>query len=154
MWTYALLLLAHLLAAIVWVGGMVLMHFIVRPAAVDTLAPPQRLPFLATALGRFFDWVLVAVALLLLSGLAMIEIAGGLAVVQRSVHVMLLLGLVMAAVFGWLRWRLYPQLQAQVALQAWPQAGQWLARIRSLVALNLVLGVVAIAVLRLGRLFD
>jgi uncharacterized membrane protein len=152
MWIETLLLLVHLLAAIVWVGGMVLMHFIVRPAAVATLAPPQRLPFLAQALGRFFDWVLVALTLLLLSGLVMIGIAGGLAGVPRGVHAMLLIGLIMAGVFGWIRWRLQPRLQAQVTAQAWPQAGQWLARIRTLVAINLALGVLAIVALRLDRL--
>ena len=74
---YAALLCLHLLAATLWAGGMAVMLFAVRPAAVATLHPPLRLPFMAATLGRFFAWVSVAIVVLLLSGLAMIGMAGG-----------------------------------------------------------------------------
>ncbi len=38
------LLFLHLASAVFWVGGMAVMHFAVRPAAVSTLEPPKRLP--------------------------------------------------------------------------------------------------------------
>ena len=57
---YALFLFLHVLGTVVWVGGMVVMHFAVRPAAVALLAPPQRLPLMAAALQRFFALVTVS----------------------------------------------------------------------------------------------
>jgi len=150
---YTLLLLVHLLAATFWVGGMALMHFTVRPAAVVTLLPPQRLPFLAAALGRFLNGVLVAIVVLLLSGLVMIQIAGGFAVVHRSVHTMFALGLVMMAIYGHVRMAPMRRLQQAVAQQAWATAAAQLSLVRRLVLFNLLLGVAVFAVAILGRLF-
>ena len=45
---YTTLLFVHLIGVVVWVGGMFVMHFAVRPAAAGQLPPPQRLPLLAT----------------------------------------------------------------------------------------------------------
>jgi uncharacterized membrane protein len=49
-----LLVLIHLLAVIVWIGGMFFAHVCLRPVAAAQLQPPQRLPLLAAILGRFF----------------------------------------------------------------------------------------------------
>jgi uncharacterized membrane protein len=38
---YATLKLLHVLAIVVWIGGMVFAHFFLRPAAMQ-LPPPQR----------------------------------------------------------------------------------------------------------------
>lgn len=148
---YAILLLIHLLAATYWVGGMAVMHTVVRPVAVAQLAPPQRLPLLCAALGRFFLLAGVAIVVVLGSGLAMIHIAGGLAVVQRSVHTMLALGVAMAAIYGHVRFAVYPRLQRAVAAQQWPVAAAHLAQVRTLVLVNLILGIGVFAVAVLGR---
>ena len=34
----------HILAALIWVGGMFFAHMVMRPVLVDQLEPPQRLP--------------------------------------------------------------------------------------------------------------
>jgi uncharacterized membrane protein len=137
---HATLLCLHLLAATVWVGGMAVMHFAVRPAAVQTLEPPLRLPFMAAALGRFFAWVSAAVLLLLASGLAMMLLGGGFTGAHWSVHAMLGIGLAMMAVYGHIRFATYPRLQRAVAAREWPQAAAQLNAIRQRVALNLGLG--------------
>lgn len=139
--SYALLLCLHLLAATLWVGGMAVMHFAVRPAAVATLEPPLRLPFMAAALGRFFAWVSAAVVLLLATGFAMVALAGGFARVHWSVHAMLALGLVMMALYGHIRFGIYPRLARHVAAREWSAAAPRLDSIRRLVAVNLALGV-------------
>ena len=149
----AALLLLHLLAATWWVGGMAVMHFAVRPAAVATLAPPLRLPFLAAALGRFFAGVSVSVLLLLVSGFALIGQAGGMRQVHWSVHAMLTLGLLMMAIYGHIRFGVYPKLRRAVAAADWSVAGGRLHLIRLLVAGNLVLGVLVFALAVLGRAF-
>lgn len=148
---FATLLCLHLLAATVWVGGMAVMHFAVRPAAVQLLEPPLRLPFMALALGRFFAWVDVAVIVLLASGLAMIFLAGGFAAAHWSVHAMFGIGLAMMAVYGHIRLALYPRLQSAVAQPSWPQAAAQLNAIRVRVAVNLALGTVVFVLAMLGR---
>lgn len=149
---YITLLLLHLLAATFWVGGMAVMHTVVRPTAVALLAPPARLPFLEAALGRFFLLAGIAIAVVLVSGLAMVEIAGGFAVVSRAVHTMFALGIAMAGVYGHVRLALYPRLRRAVAVQDWAGAAVHLARVRALVAANLLLGIGVFAVAVLGRL--
>ena len=146
------LLFLHLAAAIFWVGGMAFAHFCMRPAAVDVLQPPLRLPLMARALGRFFPLVAVAVVVILATGFAMLLAGGrGLAQAPVGLHAMLALGLVMSAVFVAIYARLNPALQKHVAAQDWPQAGTVLNRIRMLVSLNLVLGVLTVAAAAAAR---
>lgn len=149
--TYAFLLLLHQLAIVVWVGGMFLMQFAVRPACVAQLDPPHRLPLLAEILRRFFGWVAIAVLVVLASGIAIILIGGGFRVAHPSVHLMLGVGLVMIAIFAHIRLRLFPRLQAAVAAHEWPAGAKSLDAIRKEVAFNLVLGVATIAIAVLGR---
>ena len=137
---HATLLCLHLLAAALWVGGMAVMHFAVRPAAVQTLDPPLRLPFMTAALGRFFAWVSAAVVVLLVSGLAMLLLGGGFAAAHWSVHAMFAVGLLMMAVYGHIRFAAFPRLQQAVAARSWPQAATQLNAIRVRVVLNLMLG--------------
>lgn len=149
--THTLLLSLHLLAATIWVGGMACMHFAVRPAAVSVLTPPQRLPFMAQALDRFFAWVAVSIAVLVATGLAMIARAGGFAALPWSVHTMVVIGLAMAAVFGHIRFALHPRLLRAVAAGDWMVAGAHLSAIRLLVAINLALGALTFVVAVAGR---
>jgi uncharacterized membrane protein len=137
---HATLLCLHLLAAAFWVGGMAVMHFAVRPAAVQTLEPPLRLPFMAAALARFFAGVTAAVVVLLASGLAMLLLGGGFAAAHWSVHAMFAVGLLMMAVYGHIRFAIFPRLQQAVAARTWPQAAAQLNAIRIRVVFNLMLG--------------
>jgi uncharacterized membrane protein len=147
---HATLLCLHLLAATWWVGGMAVMHFAVRPAAVQTLEPPLRLPFMAVSLGRFFGGVSVAVPVLLASGLAMM-LGGGSGAAHWSVHMMFGVGLVMMAVYGHIRFAAYPRLQRAVAAREWPAAAAQLNAIRQRVALNLGLGTAVFVLAMVGR---
>ena len=149
---HAVLLLLHLLAATAWVGGMLVMHAAVRPAAAATLPPPQRLPFMAAALGRFFAWVSAAIGVLLLSGLAMIWLSSGFAAAHWSVHAMFGVGLLMMAIFGHIRFGPFRRLQRAVAAHHWPAAAPQMNRIRQLVGLNLLLGIGVYLLAVVGRL--
>ena len=99
---YPLMFLIHLLAAVVWVGGMAFVLFCLRPAAIAVLPPPQRIPLMHAALGRFFKIVVMAIALLLATGGAMIFTVGA-----KNMPVawmwMVGLGVVMMSVFFHLR---------------------------------------------------
>lgn len=148
---YSTLLFVHLAGVVIWVGGMFVLHFAVRPAAAGQLPPPQRLPLLATTLDRFFFWVAIAIIAILASGIALILGAGGFRNAHLSVHLMLATGLAMMAIFLHIRFASFPRLQRAVATGDWPVAAVNLDMIRRLVATNLVLGLVTTAVATIGR---
>lgn len=148
---YTSMLLLHVLGVVVWVGGMFLMHVAVRPAAVEFLQPPQRLPLINLVLKRFFFWVGIAIVAVLVSGLVMIFQGGGFRNAHLSVHVMFAIGLAMMAIFLHIRFTPFKRLQAAVVASDWPLAAQRLEQVRQLVTTNLVLGIVTIAVATIGR---
>ena len=148
---YTALLFVHLLGVAIWVGGMFMMHFAVRPAAVAQLAPAQRLPLLAAALGRFFIWVSISVVAILASGVGLIVGAGGFGNAHLSVHVMVAMGLVMVAIFLQIRLMPYPRLVRAVKANDTAEAARQLDAIRKRVAINLLLGVLTIAAATIGR---
>jgi uncharacterized membrane protein len=142
--------LIHLLAVLVWVGGMFFAYVVLRPAAVDILQPPERLRLWDSVFRRFFIWVWAAVGVLLASGLYMIYLYGGMAQVHGHVHAMLLLGLVMMAIYGYVFFVCYKPFSLHVGNQRWKEAGELLGRIRKLVGLNLALGLLTVSVAVLG----
>jgi len=141
----------HLLGVVVWVGGMFFAYMVLRPAAVEILPPPERLRLWDKVFSRFFKWVWLAIFLLLTSGLYMIHLFGGLFLAPGYVQMMLALGLTMMAIFIYVFFRQYVPFNRHVAKQDWQVAGKVLATIRKLVAVNLTLGMVIIAVAVLGR---
>jgi uncharacterized membrane protein len=148
---YAALLFLHALSAAFWVGGMAVMHFAVRPSAVATLEPPVRLPFMAAVLSRFFAGVSAAIVILLAAGLGMVWLAGGFAQVRSNVHAMLAIGLVMMAIYVYIRVAPFPRLKRAITARAWPVAAANLDTIRKLVGVNLLLGVAVFALAVAGR---
>jgi uncharacterized membrane protein len=140
----------HLLAVVVWVGGMFFAYMALRPAA-QLLAPPQRLPLLSAALSHFVAWAAGAIAILIGSGIAMIVLLGGMRAVGVYVHVMIGLGLVMILIYGHLVASPLKRLRAAVAAADWPSAGTAMTMARRLVGVNLVLGLATITVAVLGR---
>ena len=147
---YPLLFLIHLLAAVVWVGGMVFVLFCLRPAAIALLPPPQRIPLMHAALGRFFKLVVLAIALLLATGGAMILMVGTKNMPAAWMW-MVGLGVVMMSVFFHLRTVPFSRLGKCVETQDWPVAASQLERLRLGVLLNLAIGLAIFAVMKLGR---
>ena len=149
---YAALKLAHVLAIVVWIGGMVFAHFFMRPAALQ-LEPPQRIKLMHGALQRFFAAVLVAIVVVLGSGLWMIgrvakeSVQAGLGFnMPLNWTIMATLGIVMMAIFGHIRFALFKRLSKAVAASDWAAGGAALASIRTWVSINLAIGVVIIVV--------
>lgn len=145
-----LLKLVHLLAVLVWVGGMFFAYVVLRPAAVEVLEPPLRLRLWVSVFRRFFVWVWAAIALILASGFYMIYVYGGFSQVGHHVHVMLLLGLAMTAIYVYVFYSGYRRLGALVATENWKAAGDTLSRIRQLIAVNLSLGILTVCIALLG----
>ncbi len=141
-----ILKLLHLLAALIWVGGMFFAYVVLRPAVVEVLEPPQRLRVWDAVFRRFFVWVWGAVAALPMSGFYLVYLYGGLGSVGIHVHIMLLLGLAMIAIYSYVYFACYKSFSRLVADQRWKEAGEMLGKIRKLVALNLTLGLLTVSV--------
>lgn len=146
----ALFRLIHLLAVLVWVGGMFFAYLVLRPSAVEVLDAPQRLRLWNAVFSRFFNWVWGAVAALLVSGFYMIYLYGGMSHVSRHVHIMLALGLAMMVIYSYVYFACYVPLSLHVANQRWQEAGEMLGKIRTLVAVNLLLGLLTVGVVVTG----
>lgn len=146
------LIFLHLAGVIVWVGGMFFAHVCLRPVAAAQLPPPQRLALMASVLGRFFGAVALAVAAILASGLGLM-LLHGFAGAPVHWHAMMGIGLGMTGIFAVIYGRHFPLLRAGVAAQDWPAAGAAMNRIRPLVATNLLLGALTVALATLGQLF-
>ncbi|WMD20442.1 CopD family protein [Achromobacter seleniivolatilans] len=149
---YSVLKFVHVLAVILWVGGMLFAHCFLRPAAAQ-LEPPVRLKLMVAVLGPFLNAVLASIVLILVSGAWMIgkmakEAAqtGGSFFMPLSWTLMACGGLVMMAIFGHIRFALYKRLRAAVAASDWPLGGQTMAVIRLAVGVNLILGIVTLGV--------
>lgn len=141
----------HLAGVVVWVGGMFFAWMCLRPVAAVHLEPPARLKLWAHVFARFFPWVWGSVAAILLSGVWAL-LATGFKQAPTHWHVMLLLGLAMSAIFFYVFAAPYSKLKLAVAKQNWGAGAKALGLIRQLIATNLILGFVTIAVATLGRL--
>lgn len=147
-----LLLFLHLVAVVVWVGGMFFAYLCLRPVAATALEPQQRLALWAGVLGRFFPWVWLAVVLILGSGMTIMASVGWHVPVQW--HLMLTLGIIMMLIFAHLYFAPYPRLRRSVAAADWPRAAAALNQIRIMVGVNLALGMSTIAIATLGAYFS
>ena len=155
---YAALKTLHLLAILLWVGGMAFTLFFLRPA-LNTLGAPERVRLMHAVLGRFFKAVLAASLLTLGTGIWMLgRVAkqtvqsGGSFQMPLSWTLMSVLGVLMVAIFMHIRFALFKRLDRAVSASDWAAGGAALAQIRTWVAVNLALGVgvVVIALMRLG----
>jgi uncharacterized membrane protein len=153
---YSLIKLLHLVAAIVWMGGMTFMIFALKPS-VASLEASVRAPLMAQVWQRFFAIVLAAIVVLIFTGTHMYtagfratRIATGAGAVPFGWNLMLALGMLMALVFGHIYFASFKKFKRAVADANWPAAGAAAALIQKMVLLNFVLGWIAIAALRLA----
>ena len=144
---YALIYTLHLLAALIWVGGMFFAWMILRPAAVGTLEAPARLTLWVDVFRRFFLWVWIAVVVLPITGVGMLHMGfSGFDTAPRYVHIMIGLYIAMLALFIRVQALQLPELRRAVEAKDWPTAGAALGRIRRLVGINLIIGVTLISI--------
>ena len=140
----------HILAIVIWVGGMFFAHQVMRPAAVSTLEPPQRLQLWVAGFKRFFPWVWLCIVTVLATGLWMY-----LQFPQPRVfmHIMLGLGIVMMLIFFHVFFAPYNKLKKAVAEERWKDGGAALNQIRMLVGINTLVGIATIVIATAGKYF-
>ena len=147
----SILLILHALSAVVWVGGMFFAHQVLRPAAAS-LEPGLRLTLWSDVLGRFFAWVFAAIILLLLTGYSLVfAVYSGFGGVGLHIHLMQGIGILMMLLFFHLYFAPWRRFRAAVAGQDWAEGGRQLGQIRTIVTVNLVLGVIVVAIGSSGR---
>ena len=147
----ALFVLLHLLAAMVWVGGMFFAYMILRTSIGQSLKLPDRLRLWDRVFTRFFKWVWLAIFLLLATGFHLIYLYGGMMVMPPFIHIMLLLGVLMMAIFVYLFFGCYVHFSQLVLEKEWHPAEEKLLTMRKLVLANLILGLATIAIAIIGR---
>ena len=64
--------LLHVIAVVIWVGGMFFAYMFLRPVAAAQLEPPERLKLWVGVFSNFFPWVWTCVVVILATGLHLI----------------------------------------------------------------------------------
>jgi uncharacterized membrane protein len=136
-------LAVHVLCAVIWVGGMFFAYVVLRPG-MSVLEPIQRIALHTQVVLRFFLVVWHVMPLILLTGFAVLfGFYGGMASVGWNVHLMLLLGLIMSAVFLLIVFGPYARFRRTTDRAT---AAASIDRIRQLIGINLVIGIVTVVV--------
>jgi len=149
----ALLIAIHVLAVVVWVGGMFFAYMVLRPSA-GPLEPEARLALWHRVFSRFFPWVWASVILLLASGYGMMFLHfGGFAGAPLYIQIMQGIGILMMLLFLHLFFVPWRRFGDAVERKHAPEAGKQLGQIRRVVAANLVLGLLTIVVGASGRVW-
>ncbi|MBJ2255070.1 CopD family protein [Pseudomonas psychrophila] len=147
MTAFALAYSLHVVAALIWVGGMFFAWMILRPAAIAALEGPARLKLWIEVFQRFFVWVWIAVVILPISGVGLLQMRfNGFETAPRYVQIMMGLYIVMVALFIRIQSLQLPELRKAVEAQAWAEGAAVMGRIRRLVGCNLIVGLVLVAI--------
>jgi uncharacterized membrane protein len=144
---FALVYSLHVLAAMVWVGGMFFAWMILRPAVGAALEGPPRLKLWLEVFPRFFVWVWAVVVVLPITGVGMIQLQFvNFDIAPRYVQVMMGLYVVMTALFIRIQSLQLPEMKRAVEAQQWAEGAAVLGRIRRLVGINLIIGLAVVAI--------
>ena len=156
MYDYAKLL--HLIAGIVWMGGMTFMLFALRPAVILTLEAQPRAMLMGAVWKRFYALVLVAIVALFATGTHLYtatfraaRLASGEGGVPLGWHIMLVLGITMILIFGHIYFAGFKKYKRAVSAAQWPLAAKAAGLMHTMTLVNFTLGWLAIIAVRLVR---
>lgn len=138
-------LLLHVLAVVIWVGGMFFAYAALRPIAASQLEPPVRLKLWIGVFGKFFPWVWVSIIVILLTGFWIIGLYGGFKGLPLHINVMMASGIIMMFIFMHVFFAPYKKLKRAVEAEDWPAGGKQLGMIRKLVGINTLIGIFTIS---------
>ncbi len=142
----------HVVAVVVWVGGMFFAYMVLRPSAAQVLQVSDRLTLWVEVLSGFFRWVGLSIFLLLGTGYWMIFGGfGGFAGAGAYIHLMHGAGLLMVVVFAHIVSMPFKRMTALIQQENWADGAAELARVRRLVGVNLILGLLTVVVATVGR---
>jgi len=141
----------HVIAVVVWIGGMFLGMVAIRPALAE-VEMPARARLFAGILGRFLPWVWAAVVTLLASGFYMVftSFDGGLAGTPWFVRLMMGLGIFMMMLMGHITFAPYRRLKRALAAKDDALAAKAMKQMGMLMAVTLALGLIVILAAMMG----
>ena len=156
MYDYAKLI--HLIAGIVWMGGMTFMLFALRPAVLGTMDAQPRAILMGQIWKRFFVLVLIAIVLLFATGTHLYtatfraaRLATGNGNVPLGWNVMLVLGITMMLIFGHIYFAGFKKYKKAVGAAEWATAAKAAGLIHKMTLINFTMGWLAIVAVRLLR---
>lgn len=144
----------HVLAVIVWIGGMFFGFVALRPTlnGLDTLSAAR---IWAGVLGQFLPWVWGAIAVILASGTYMVfNSYDGFAHVPWFVQFMMGVGLMMMAAMGHVTFAPFKRLKGAVARGDEAVAAKAMHQVRMIMAVTLALGIAVVIVIMSGAYFS
>ncbi len=148
----AIALALHLVAAIIWVGGMFYAYMILRPVAASLLDPPIRLKLWSEIFQRFFVWVWGIVIVIPATGYFMIfKNWDGFKFVTIDIHIMHGLGILMILLYMHLFFAPYRKMNQALADNDIQEAAKRLGQMRVIVMINMLLGLTVATVASAGR---
>lgn len=140
----------HVLAAVVWVGGMFFAYLALRPALTEH-SVLARAHLWAAVFRRFFPWVWVCIGVLLVTGFFMIFMAfGDFRHTPWFVNAMMALGILMMLLYAHVFFVSYRRLRHSVEVNAEPEAGKAMNQIRLVILINLILGLIVVFIAMSG----
>ncbi|MAL98762.1 CopD family protein [Hydrocarboniclastica marina] len=142
----------HVLSAVIWVGGMFFAYMAMRPAVAEVVDGTQRGILWRQTLSRFFRWVWLAVALLLVTGYWMVfSYFGGMAGAGWHIHAMQGLGLLMVLLFLHVYFAPFRRLKQALDRGDRDEAQRRVGQIRVFVGINLIIGLIVVVIGSAGR---
>ncbi|MBN2680459.1 CopD family protein [Acidithiobacillus montserratensis] len=138
----------HILAVIVWIGGLFFVTMVLAPTLKKEIGQNStRIALMHVLLRRFFFWVLIASLLLLLTGYSMVFVFyGGFAALSVPVWLMVVLGTIMVLIVLHTFFAPLKRLRRAVRDQDWQAGAKALGQVRMLANINLGLSFVVILV--------
>ena len=143
----------HLLSAVIWIGGMFFAYVCLRPSLPETLEPPQAARLVNASFGRFFRWVWAAMIILLLTGFYMAFVRYGFVTWPLWLYTMAGLGIVMMLLFAHVYFGPFRRLRMGLAESDAESVREAIAQIRTIVGVNLCLGVIVAVSASAGRVW-
>ena len=138
----------HTVAALIWVGGLGFLLFILRPASIR-IDPPQRFRLFGRVFKYFSPWVWGSIATLLITGYWMLLSGNGTPGLHT--HMMQGFGIFMMFLHWYLHHVTYRRFCEAVDLESWAKTNYQANRIRRTIRWSLLLGIITVAVATTGR---
>ncbi|CAK0751479.1 CopD domain-containing protein [Gammaproteobacteria bacterium] len=144
-------IILHLISVVIWVGGMFFAHTALRPAATS-LSTELRIPLWGRIFEKFFPWVWTAVLIIFVTGYSVLFLVfTSFKDASPYVHAMIGLGNLMSLLFFYLWFFPYQSFRTALATKDLATAGFHQTRIRYIITINLVLGLITIVVAVIGH---
>ncbi len=140
----------HVIAAVVWIGGIFFMQIVMRAVTAD-LEAPERIKIMSRVFKHFFKWVWVAVGVILVTGFGIIfGVYGGYGnlpwAVFKRIHLMTALGIAMSLVFTFIYTGPFQKLQKAVRAKDSSLIQKQVKLIRTFGSVQLGLGITILVI--------